>query len=238
MLPLEPWVAQNIGNGYKHNGRRWVAHYDAASPGAYAFPLHDCRERVQPRRRDGMSDYYDDPFANHEKRPALSFKGAPVGATVTCVVDAHPKLVQQRDFTTGTPATWPDGNPKMAAVIDVTVNGQAMSVWASKPSSLFTAIAEAQDRAGTRIAPGGTLVIRFVGEKPNEKDPRLNPQKLYEAQYAPGSVFDTPSTPAPVAQPVAPPPSTTWATTAPVTAPQPPAPQPVGSGSLAPFWMQ
>lgn len=132
-----------------------------------------------------------DPFAN-ESRPSLSFKDAPVGAAVTCTVDKAPTLVQSRDYLTGNPATWPDGNAKMAAVVGVKVGDTEYSVWAAKPSAMFAAIAEAQKTAGQQIAVGGTLVITYTGDKPND-DPKLNAQKLYAVTYTPPAVFNEPS---------------------------------------------
>jgi hypothetical protein len=126
----------------------------------------------------------DDPFAI-VKAPAVSFKDAPVGTKVVCRVLSKAKLVQARDFESGDPATWPDGNPKMAAVIQVEVDGERRSVWALKPSSMFQAIGEAQQAAGQRIAPGGTLIITLTGTKPNAKNPKLSDQKLYSAEYRP-----------------------------------------------------
>lgn len=126
----------------------------------------------------------DDPFAT-VKTPAVSFKDAPIGTKVVCVVKSTAKLVQARDFESGDPATWPDGNPKMAAVIQVEVDGEPRSVWALKPSAMFQAIGEAQQAAGRRIAPGGTLTITLTGTKPNAKNPKLNDQKLYTVEYRP-----------------------------------------------------
>ena len=73
----------------------------------------------------------------------------------------------------------------MSVVIYLEVNGEEMSLWALKPSALFIALGMAQKDAGARITPGGTLHVRFTGEKPNEKNPNLHPQKLYAAKYEP-----------------------------------------------------
>lgn len=139
-----------------------------------------------------MTDQPRDPFDSPESRPAVSFKGAPVGTTVVCVIDGTSKLVQARDFETGKPAYWNDGNPKMTAVIDVLVDGEPRSVWAPVSSNIHKAIGAAQKNAGHTMTPGGTLTLRFVGEKPND-NPRLNPQKLYEARYTPPDAFATAS---------------------------------------------
>lgn len=123
-------------------------------------------------------DYYDepDPF---EKVPSVSFAEAPVGTVVSGVVTQTAKLVQSRDYMTGEPATWPDGNPKMAAVLHLTVDGEERALWAGKPSALFNAIREAQQAVGSRIEVGDTVAVKFTGEKKDPDNPRKNPQKLY-----------------------------------------------------------
>lgn len=131
----------------------------------------------------------DDPFA-HEKRPSVSFNGAAVGTTRTIKVTSHAQLKQSRDFETGEPAFWPDGNPKMSAIIEGTLDGEAVALWAAKPSAMFTAIAEAQRTAGEQIAPGGTLIVTYTGDKPHEKNPRLNPAKQYRVKYVPPTATD------------------------------------------------
>lgn len=128
-----------------------------------------------------------DPFASANSAPAVSWKDAVVGTVVTMVVTEAPALVQSRDFKTKEPATWPDGNPKMAVVINGTVDGEDRSLWASKPSALFGALADAQKASGKRIAPGDTIAVKFTGTKPTSGDP----QKLFAAKHTPG----TPPTP-------------------------------------------
>jgi hypothetical protein len=125
--------------------------------------------------------YLDDPFA--VSTPGLSFADAEPGHSYTGTVVGAPELVQQRDYTTGDPATWPDGNPKMAVVITLDVAGEMRSLWCPKPSAMFQAVGDAQRRAGARIADGGTLTVTFTGTVPSKKGARYNPQKLYSATY-------------------------------------------------------
>lgn len=132
---------------------------------------------------------YDDPFNKPESAPALSFKDAPIGAKYVCKVVDLPSRVQSRDFETGERATWPDGNPKMSVVTGVEVNGERRSLWAPDPSAMFAAIVDAQKQSGQRIAVGGTLVVEYTGDKPNEKNPRLNPQKQYRVTYSAPDAF-------------------------------------------------
>lgn len=127
---------------------------------------------------------YDDPFASYDRVPALSFKNAAIGTSYTGEVLEEAKLVQARDFETGDPAFWPDGNKKMSAVIRLRVDSEERSLWAPKPSAMFKALADAQKAAGKRIAVGGALTVTFTGEEPNTKNPKLNPMKLYAATYS------------------------------------------------------
>ena len=132
-----------------------------------------------------------DMFAGGDTVPSISFKDAPIGATVSGKVTEAPVLVQSRDFDTGNPAFWPDNNPKMSVVTKlVLASGEERGLWAAKPSAMFAAIAEAQKTAGALIAVGGTLTITLVGEKPNATNPRLNAQKLYAVTYVPPNAFE------------------------------------------------
>lgn len=154
-----------------------------------------------------------DPFASTEKRPSVSFKGAPVGTRYVLEVTDPPNTVQARDFDTRELDFWPDGNPKMTVATNVVdkATGELKTLWAPKPSAMFQAIADAQKAAGALITAGGTLVVTFTHEVPNVEKPHLNPAKQYQVIYTPPNAFhDTQPAPA-AAQPATPPP--TWATT-------------------------
>ena len=124
-----------------------------------------------------------DPFGGSEKTPSLSFKDKAPGTVVEGVVTQTPELIQGRDFETGEPAAWKDGNPKMVAVLRILVDDEELSVWAPKPSALFAAIAAAQ-RATKRIELGGSIAIKYTGDKPND-NPRLNAARQYAVRYTP-----------------------------------------------------
>lgn len=132
-----------------------------------------------------------DPFAGGESKESVSFKDMPVGTSYTLKVTEAPQLVQATDYESRQPAFWPDGNPKMTVVTGVvdTATGEEKNLWAAKPSALFRAIGDAQKASGAQIKVGDTLVVTFSGEKPNEKNPRLNPQKLYTVQHTAGDAF-------------------------------------------------
>lgn len=143
---------------------------------------------------------YDDPLG-YEKAPSLSFKDATPDTMYTGIITGRPKLVQSRDFETGQPKTWPDGNPVMSVVIMLDVDGEARSLWAQKPSSMFAALVAAQKAAGGQpMEEGGTLYVKFTGTVPNSKNPKLNPAKQYAAKYTPPSAKADPFAPANVAQ--------------------------------------
>jgi hypothetical protein len=130
-----------------------------------------------------------DPFEGANKAPAVSWKDKPVGTVITMTVTDHPKLVQSRDFKTKEPATWPDGNPMMSVVINGDINGEPHGLWASKPSALFVALAEAQKASGKKITPGDTLAVKFTGTKPTQGDP----QKLFAVKHTPGTPSPAPA---------------------------------------------
>lgn len=154
----------------------------------------------------------NDPFAGGESLPSVTFKDAAVGTSYTLEVTKAPELVQARDYESGQPAFWPDGNPKQTVVTRVidTATGEEKNLWAAKPSAMFRAIGDAQKAAGAQIKPGDTLTVTFSGEKPNANNPRLNPQKLYTVQLKSGDAFAdqasaaTATSQAPAAAPAAP----------------------------------
>jgi len=134
--------------------------------------------------------YDDDPFSG-EMVPSLSFRDAPQGTRYVGTIVKRARLQQQRDFESGQPAHWDDGNPKMAAVIELDINGEVFGLWAPKPSAMFAALVQAQRdaNAGTMVE-GGVLAVEFIGTEPNRKNPKLNAQKLYRCQYTPPAVQD------------------------------------------------
>jgi hypothetical protein len=179
---------------------------------------------------------HPDPFAGGTSAPSLSFKNLPFGTRYLCTVTALPELVHGTDFETKEKAYWPADasgarNPKMSAVVNVDIGGQPFSVWAAKPSALFSAIAEAQTAAGRQIEVGGVLDITYTHDTPAKGGAHLNPAKQFTVVYTPpanAGAFATepaPATPPPPA--AAPIPQVT-----PVPAAQPvaaaPSPAPAG----------
>jgi hypothetical protein len=140
-----------------------------------------------------------DPFAAPARVPTVTFDQAPVGTTYKLRTLGPAEKVQGKDFETGEPAVWKnkDGStsPKYSAVVRVEVvdgagrmpDGEERAIWAVIPSAMFAALQDALAKAGkgVRFAEGGELVVRYSGDKPNEKNPRLNPAKQYQAKYTP-----------------------------------------------------
>ena len=138
-----------------------------------------------------------DPLMDSAKKPAVSFKNTPQGEKRRLQVQSLSRSAQQSDYETGKPAFWPSdvpgqvGNPKMAVVFDVfdETAGELRSLWCPKPSSMLSAIVEAQTNAGVRIQPGGVLEVWIDGFKPSG-DRKKEDQKLYKATYTPGAPAD------------------------------------------------
>lgn len=135
-----------------------------------------------------------DPFAGGDKRPSLKFET--VGQTYSFTTVEPPKEMQDTDFTTGKPLVWEDsGKPKLKVVISVDVEGEEYGLWMKKPSALFAAVKDAMREAGLKSLPVGTKgVVKYTGDKKNEKNDRLNPAKQFAVKL-------TPAAPAPAADP-------------------------------------
>ena len=128
--------------------------------------------------------------------PSLSFKDAPVGTTKTATVSGDPTKKQQSDFETGEPATWPDGNPKLAVVIPVVENGEDKNIWVPIPSALLAAFQEAQREIRRDPREGDVVSVTYTGDTPNAKNPRLNPAKNYAVKIQANSLIEQAQAPA------------------------------------------
>lgn len=132
-----------------------------------------------------------DPFDVPEKKPTWSWRDRSVGFVAKFKVTGEAREAQQRDFDTDEPAVWPDGNPKMAAVLDVEYNGEEYALWAPRPSALFNALVTARKAAGgASFASGGLLEVKLTEERKNPDKPKLNPQKIFAAKYTPPAEAD------------------------------------------------
>lgn len=152
-----------------------------------------------------MTDVND--FLLSSGAPAFSFEN--VGDTVKGVIIAS-EVSQQRDFQTGKPKFYDDGNPMMQLVVTLATDlrdperpdddghRRIFAPRTGKPQSMFQAIRTVVQRSGGRLEEGGTLAVKHVGTEASETR-GFNPRKLYEAAYKPptaGVNLDPEPTPA------------------------------------------
>lgn len=134
-------------------------------------------------------------------------KFATPGDSITGVITRPYREAQVTKYGTAEPDFWPDGSPKMQAIVDLQTDQREDSdddgvrTLYIASTRQRRAISEAIKRAGAPdLQAGGTLTLRYTGNDPKSKNPQ-NPAKLYAAEYvapakAPGSL-------APQAEPVA-----------------------------------
>jgi len=139
--------------------------------------------------------------------PALKFDQ--VGTIHTGTVVAEPTAVQQKDFRTQQPETWPDGAPKMQVLVQISTDlrdpekpeDDGTRTLYIKGKELTNAIRAAVRASGANgIHTGGTLTVQYVGD--GQAQNGLNAPKLYAAQYqVPAVSFAGVGQPAAAAQP-------------------------------------
>lgn len=136
-----------------------------------------------------MSGFNDSAsFLSGGGAPAAKFRK--IGDTVTGVITSEPRLEQQRDFETGNPLVWSDGNPRMQLVVEV----QTDEVDASIPDddgrrrffikgAMKSAVAQAVKASGRKqLDVGGRLSISYSHDGEASR-PGLNPPRQYKASY-------------------------------------------------------
>lgn len=106
------------------------------------------------------------------------------GDTFTGVITSPVTESQSTDFNTKQPATWPDGNPKMQATVqmDAADGSGAYTLYVPASSRMQKAIGSAIAQVGAPdLAVGGTLSVQFVGMGQSKNG--LNPPKEFAASY-------------------------------------------------------
>lgn len=113
-----------------------------------------------------------------------------IGTTVAGTITEQPTIQQQRDFDTGQPEFWDDGNPKYMLVVHLETKQRDPSVDNDDGtralyvrSFLQKAIRDAVRLAGgDGLEPGGHLSVTYTGDG---TPPRrgANAPKLYTATY-------------------------------------------------------
>lgn len=98
---------------------------------------------------------------------------------------------QTTDFDTGKPEVWDDNTPKQQLVIVIQTDARTapdddgkraiyIKWWGEQRLNLIKAVEAAGD---DDVQVGGKFFARLIGDKPNEKNPRLSNIKVYEYAY-------------------------------------------------------
>jgi len=94
---------------------------------------------------------------------------------------------QVRDFKTGQPRTYDDGNPIMQIVITLRQDDGELGRLFVKPA-MKIAIAEAVRASGADgLTVGSTLAVQYTGDEAPTA-PGLSGKKLFKAEYKPASI--------------------------------------------------
>jgi hypothetical protein len=124
--------------------------------------------------------------------PALSFKDAKVGDSFTGIV-THAEVAQVRDYETGQPKTWDDGNPQMQVVITLATDYRDAANpeddgerKAYLPGQKLAALKAALKEIGrSTVEKGDVFTITFIGTKP-ASNKKYNDVKLYGIEIKAG----------------------------------------------------
>jgi len=115
------------------------------------------------------------------------------GDQIAGTIDDEPQAVQQTDFTTGEPLTWPNGDPRMQVVVTLATDlrddseDDGLRKVYIKGKSMTAAVRDAVRAAGAKgLERGGQLTVTYTGDGVAERR-GINPPKLYAASYAPPS---------------------------------------------------
>ena len=125
--------------------------------------------------------------------PSISFKDAKVGDAFTGVI-TNLETAQVRNFETGEPEFWEDGNAKLQIVVtlatdylDPEVEGDDGTRKVYLFGQKLAAAKQAMKEAGiAKLEKGFQFTIKFAGEKPSSNK-KYNNVKLYEITLKPGS---------------------------------------------------
>lgn len=127
--------------------------------------------------------------------PAAKFADGQYGTVIGGEITTEPRMQQQRDYTTGDPVVYPDGNPAMQMVVTVRTDLRDPAIDGDTGERAFyirgqlrQAVGEALRKAGAKAPQkGGTLQVKYLRDEPvTLKNGRPgNPQKIYAAKYEP-----------------------------------------------------
>jgi hypothetical protein len=95
----------------------------------------------------------------------------------------HLEARQQRDFDKGEPLTWDDGSPRMELVITIDNAGEVNRLFVK--GAMLSALRDEIRRLGLKKPEiGGKLAVKYSHDGEN-KNPKLNPPKMYQVAYEP-----------------------------------------------------
>ena len=121
--------------------------------------------------------------------PSISFKDAKVGDAYTGII-TDLETAQVRNYETGDPEFWEDGNPKLQIVVTLaTEYGDNVEDDGERKVYLFgqklqAAKAAMKEANVTKLEKGFTFTITFAGEKPSSNK-KYNNVKLYGITIVP-----------------------------------------------------
>lgn len=155
-------------------------------------------------------------------------KGTPIGTTVSGVIKSA-MVQQRRDYVTGEPKVWGDGNPQQQIAISIQtalrtepdddgVRGVYVKVWGRQRDALVEAVrAAGYSKLNEALVPGNHLEVTFTGTAPSNSgnDENLYAYKITRGVQGLDQAVATPqaaqapvaTSPAPVAAPPAAPPA-------------------------------
>lgn len=127
---------------------------------------------------------------------APSAKFPALGTSYTGRITEKPAVEQQRDFNSGDPKFWNDGNPMMQLVVTVQTEMRDPSVEDDDGRRRFfvkgqlkNAVADAVRKSGGRgLEVGGRLTVTYTHD--GEKKGNLNAPKQYRVEYTPAAVTE------------------------------------------------
>ena len=126
-----------------------------------------------------MSGNYDDMFVG-DGVPFLKF---PTIGTKYSGVIADMMKRQQRDFQTGEPAFWTDGEPKLELIVTIDTEDGPMRLAIKKGTQMWGAFADelrAKNASGPEI--GAKIAVAYTGDG-ESKTRGFAPPKLYAFAY-------------------------------------------------------
>ncbi len=128
--------------------------------------IKDVDELLRPRR---------------ERPPAARFPG--IGAVIAGRIITKPEMLQQRDFRTKEPLTWPDGEPRWEVAIQLRLSDEREVTLYAKGNSLNAVRDAIADAGAETLEIGGYLKICYVGDD-EDATTSIKP-KCYDASYKP-----------------------------------------------------